>query len=398
MAIEFKTPSDIADEYLATLKNLKPEVNIDQDDSDWVVRGKVVSGVVSGLYADQLKIADDAFPQSARREAIERHLFTYFNSGFLPAQPSDGTVMVTGVTGSSVPVATEFLHEPTGNLYQSTALVTLTSPTASVPVESVDTGQAQNLLAGAALKLQAPPAGIDQDAETLSDLGNGRNEETEEEAAARILERIRFPAKGGTENDYKTWATEADPSVSSSAVRRYINGLGTVGVYFTAGTTDIDEAIDNDQAIVRIPSDALVEQVRQYIDDRNPLTDCLTVLKPSEIPIDVTVRVKFKAGVVGSTILAGQTLTCAQLVDREIKRAIYKVPIGGRVLGSNGFVLASEIEENIDLKLSNSPYAEGEIVQIIQDRQCDDLSASGFNRQLLPNEIVKPGTITVVEL
>jgi uncharacterized phage protein gp47/JayE len=398
MAVEFKTPSEVADEYLATLKNLKPEVNTDQDDSDWVIRGKVVGGVISGLYADQIKIADDAFPQSARREAVERWLNTYFNSGFLPAQPSDGNAFVEGVTGSNLPINTELLHEPTGNTYLTTAALTLTATTGSVAIQSVNTGQAQNLLSGAPLKLQAPPIGFSSNASALSDIGNGRNEESIDEAVTRILERIRFPAKGGTENDYKTWAVEADPSVSSAAVRRYINGLGTVGVYFTAGTTDIDEAIDNDQAIVRVPSDALVEQVRQYIDDRNPLTDCLTVLKPSEIPIDVTFRVKFKAGITGATVLAGQTLTCLQLVEREIKRAIYSLPIGGRVLGSNGYVVASEIEEVVDSRLSATPYTEGETAQIVQDRQCDNLSATGFNRLLLPNEIVEPGTITIVEL
>jgi uncharacterized phage protein gp47/JayE len=398
MAVDFKTPSEIAEEYLSTLKSLKPEINRDQQDSDWNVRGKVLGGVVSGLYADQRRVSDDAFPQSARREAIERHLNTYFNSGFLQAQGSNGFVLVSGTIGQPVPVNTEFLHEPTGNLYQSSALVTLTAATALVPVSSVNTGQAQNLLSGAPLKLQAPPPGINANASASSDIGDGTNEETEDAAVTRILNRIRFPAKGGTEQDYKTWAAEADPSVSSAAVRRYINGLGTVGVYFTAGTTDIDEAVDNDQAIVRIPSDALVQQVFDYIDARNPLTDCLTVLKPDEIELDATVRVKFRDGITGATVLAGQTLTCIELVQREMRRAIYKVPIGGRVINGQGYVLASEIEENMDQKLSNSPYTEGELAQILVDRQCDDLAATGTNRLILANQIVKPGTMSVVEL
>lgn len=400
MAIEFKKPREVADEYLLTLKTLKPEVNVDQQDSDWWIRGQVVGGIVSGVYGDQKKIADDAFPQSARREALERHLETYFNAGFEPAQPADGTVLVTGATGSSVPANTEFLHEPTGNLYQSSDAVSLGAATSAlVPVESVNTGQAQNLLEGTALKLQAPPAGINNSAVVSGgDIGNGRNEESEAEAAQRILDRIRFPAKGGTENDYKTWALESDPSVSSAAVRRFVYGLGTVGVYFTAGTTDIDEAIDNDQAITRIPSNALVDQTKKYIDDRNPLTDCLHVFKPSEIEQDVTVEVRWVSGVTGLTVPAGQTLTLKELVEREVKRALYKIPIGGRLIGATGFVLASEIEENIDQKLSDSPYQEGSIGSYVADRQVQDLSASGINRMVLSSEIVKPGTITVVEL
>jgi uncharacterized phage protein gp47/JayE len=360
MAIEFKTPDQVADEYLLNLKSLKPEVNTDQQDSDWWIRSRVVGGVASGIYQDQRKISDDAFPQSARREAIERHLITYFNTGFRAATQSQGDVKVDGTSGSTVAAGTEFIHEPTNNAYQATETVILDAATGLVPVQSVSTGQAQNLLEGTTLKLSAPPVGINNSAVVFGgNIGDGRNEESNEEGAQRVLDRIRQPARGGTEFDYKLWATEASASVSSVSVRRYIQGLGTVGVYFTAGTTDIDQAIDNDQAIVRIPSDELVEEVALYIDALNPLTDCLHVLKPSEIAQDVEVHVTYKNGLNGNTILTGQTLTLNELVQREVKRVLYKLPIGGRVIGASGYILASEIEENIDLKLSASPLCRG---------------------------------------
>lgn len=400
MALDFKTPEEVAAEYLLNLKVLKPEVNIDQADSDWVIRGKVVGGVVSGLYADQRKIADDAFPQSARREALARHLDLYFGSGFREATPSEGDVGVTGEVGTVYSVGTEFIYEPNGNAYQSTEAVTLegVSGTVSgvVSVQSVATGQAQNLLEGAALKLTSPPAGSNDSAEAITDIADGRDVETSEEAAQRILDRVRFPIAGGTESDYRQFAIDASPSVIDANVIRHIFGPGTVGVVFTAGTTNIDEALDNGNPVVRIPSDELVETVRDFIDAKNPLTDCLFVMKPNPITIDVTVRVRYVDGD-NDTVPDGQTLTQKELVQREVKRAIFKTPPGGRRFGETGYVVVSEIEEVIDSGLSALPYTIGTIAEILVDRQVDDLASSGTNLKILPTEIAEPGTIDVIE-
>lgn len=245
--------------------------------------------------------------------------------------------------------------------------------------------------------LSSPPAGVSSIAVALTNLSDGRDLESNDEAATRILNRVRFPIAGGTVSDYQQWAVEADPSVIEANIIRFIFGPGTVGVVFTAGTTNIDEALNNGDAVVRVPSDDLVDTVTTYIDAKNPLTDCLTVLKPVLVSVDVTVRVRFVDGGL-NTVPSGQTLTQEQLVQREVKRAIYKTPPGGRRFGATGFVVASEIEEVIDQGLSAAPYTEGEFVQILIDRQVDDLSSSGSNRTILDTELAEPGTITVVDL
>lgn len=109
-------------------------------------------------------------------------------------------------------------------------------------------------------------------------------------------------------------------------------------------------------------------------------------------------NVRWADGYEGSQVLAGQTLTLTQLVEREIKRAIYKVPVGGRKIGASGYVIASEIEEALDQALSALPYAQGTIAEAIIDRQIEDLTATGTNRLVRNIEIFIPGTITVNEL
>lgn len=400
MAINYLTPDEIADQYLLYLKNLKPEVNTSQTDSDWWIRSRVIGGVFSGIYADQLKISNDAFPQSARREALERHLFTYFNEGFRQATQAVGNVLATAsATGTTIPAGTQFQYNPNGNLYTATETVSfIDATTASVPVISVATGQDQNLLEGASLSLPSPPPGINSTATVFgANISDGRNVESNEEAAARILRQIRTPLAGGKVADYIQFALDADPSVTSANVLRFPFGFGTVAVIITAGTTDIDAALDAGDPIVLIPSDELVQTVQDYIETQNPITDCATVLAPASTVQDVTVYVRYASGD-NSTILSGQTLTQEQLVQREVQRAIYKTPPGGRILGASGYVVASEIEEVIDSNLSSTPYQIGNIAQILIDRQVADLSPSGANRLLLGNEVAFPGTITVVDL
>lgn len=397
MALDFKTPSELGDDYLALLKVLKPEVNTDQTDSDWYVRSRVVGGAVAGVYADQRLIANDAFPQSARHDALERHLNMYFGAGFNPAQPSDGEVTVTGTIGTDVPQGTQFLYEPNGNTYQSTQDVTLAATAQNIPVESVGTGQGQNLLSGAQLTISSPPAGLNNTAAASGNIGDGRDAETDEEAAARILSFIRSKPRGGTASDYMQWALEADPSVVSASVVRFPLGLGTVAVYISAGTANIDEALDNNQDIVLTPSVGLIAAVQDYIDGLAPLTDCPTVYAPNLVAIDVTMKVRFSSGN-KDTIPTGQSLSQGDLVKREIKRALYETPTGGRIFDGSGFVVAAELEEMVDKNLGFGPVTVGNKVAIVTDRDISDLSASGANRGILPSEQPIPGTITIIEL
>lgn len=396
MAIDYKTPDQIAEEYLTHLKGLKPDVNTAQQDSDWWIRSRVVGGVVSGVYADQRLIANDAFPQRARHDALAKWLELYLNDTFRAATQAQGNALVTGATGSSVPIGTQFLYEPNGNTYQASSGIDFEAATAVlVPIISVGTGQSQNLFSGAPLTISSPPAGVDAAASASGNISDGRDAESDSEAAARILARIRTPIAGGTQSDYEQWAVEADPSVVAANILRFPFGFGTVGVVVAAGTTDIDTALDNGEPIVLIPSDALIETVQEYLETKRPVTDCVTVFAPSGVDIDVTVKVRLKSGEL-DTVPAGQTLTQRELVEREVKRAIYKTPPGGRQLGGSGFVVASEIEEVIDIGLSASPYTLGE-QELLLDRQVQDLSATGVNRMIAATEIALPGTITIEE-
>lgn len=398
MALTYKSPSQVAEEYLTYLKTLKPDVNTQQQDSDWWVRSRVVGGTVSGAYADQQLVSNDAFPQSARTEALRRHLFMYGLADQKDPQAASGLAIFTGQIGSSVPAGIQGIYGPNGNVYQTFGPTVLMSATAeNVPVISIATGQDQNLLAGAELAISSPPFGIDPVA-TISSTGlkNGRDQETDAQMADRILAFIRSPISGGTAIDYRQWALDADPSVVDASILRFAFGLGTVGVVIAAGTSDIDTAIDNGDPIQVTPSQELVDVVQAYIDTKRPVTDCAYVMGATEVPVDVTVRVRLLSGALSDTI-PGTTITQEEAIRREVMRGLYKTPAGGRQFGASGFVVASELEEVMDYNLSANPYTVGRKYQLLVDRQLEDLSATGPNLMILGNQVAVPGTITILE-
>lgn len=407
MATNFLTPAQVAQQYLLTLKSLKPSVDISRTDSDWWVRGQVLGGVFSGVYADQQLVQGDIFPQSARHEALGQHLETYLNRTFNAATPAQGNFLVTGATGSVFPSGGQFSYAPNGNTYAATTTVTFApgATSADVPVQSVATGASQNLLSGAIVTVVSPPSGINPTAIADGNIANGTDDESDPLAAQRILQQIQFPLAGGKVADYKQFAQAADPSVTSASVIRYPFGLGTVGVVITSGTTDIDTALNNGIPVITTPTDSLIAKVQAYVDSHNPITDCATVLAAATTPQNVTVTVRFASGN-ASTLLTdpvnqvnpGATLTQAQFVQREVQRAIYKTPVGGRQLGASGYVVLSEIEDLIDENLGSEAYATGAIVQIVLDRSVTFLAASGPNRSLLGNQQALPGSINVIDI
>lgn len=394
--LDFKTPAEVADEYLTTLKAAKPEINRDQQDSDWWVRGQVIGGVVSGAYADIRKVSTDCFPQSARRDALEQHLITKFGTGFTQPTRAQGPIRFGGTAGQSLPADTEFLHVSSGNLYRSVAEVLLDAATGTAVIRSVSTGQQQNLLAGTALVISAPPPGIDPSAVTTDFITDGRDEETKESAAARILADDRDPPAGGKATDFKAWALAADPAVVDVNVLRFPFGLGTVGLVIQAGTTDIDAAVDAGLPVVVTPSPELRARVKTYVDAVKPLTATVYTFAPQELPVDVEVLVAFLSGT-AATIPAGQTMNQGDLVRREVRRALYKMPPGGRLIDGVGYVKASEIDEVIGIGIAGTDYVVGRL-QLVGDHRVADLAATGANLMILGTQKPIPGVITVTEI
>ncbi len=390
------------------MKNLRPDLNVEDSSSEPVLRGKVYSGVLSGAYGDQKAVDNDTFVNDARIEALERKGMDLN----LPRQPATAAasedVLFTGTPGAEVPAGTTLRYLPTGVLYSVSALVTLDGGGEGHGAVTCNvTGQIGNILAGGELTFDAPPPGIDAAATLVADMSSGSNQETVDSYRARILSRLQRPPAGGNMFDYPNFAFLADPSVRSALVRRFGRGLGTVDIYITTGTTDVDTAIDQGLPILRIPGSSLIAKVQEYYNNYAPLTDMPRVYAPTEREFAVTVKATIYPGLTPSYVPADSVnnplgLTVAELVEREVARVLYKVPVGGRRLPglTKGYMVASDIEAQLDKELSGvtdpvSGLFFGKI-PVLVDRQVQPLDPPNMNIEMEANELAKPGVVSII--
>lgn len=408
MMANFLTPSQVAANYLTILKSIKPSINTNDANSDFVIRGRASSGIWSGLYGDQEKVNNDTWIFSARPEA----LILFGRDYNIPRQPATAAkspqVRVNGTNGTVInPGDITFLYVPTGILYSNTTGGTVASGVLDVEVLCEQTGQIGNIKATDVLTVVSPPVGITSTANLLMNMADGSDIESFDSYRARLISRRQNPPAGGNETDYPNFAFEADDSVRSVIIKRFGRGLGTVDVYVTTGTTDVDTAVTQGIPVVRIPSSGTIAIIQAYYDAHVPLTDCAKIYAPIETDVDVTVNVLLAAGLTLSSVPASPVynplgLNCQALIEREISRVLYKLPVGGRVLpgGTVGYVTASDIESGLDTWLSavKDPVSGlflGKL-PILADRQCQPLDPPNVDLALAENSLAAPGVLTVV--
>lgn len=403
----FPTPSQIETQYFQILKSIKPSLNTNDRNSDFVIRGKAFCGLVSGLYGDQEKVDNDTYVSSAEPASL---LLKGADLGMSPqpaTQAISPQVTVPGTNGTVVtPGELTFLYLPTGILYTNLTGGTVASGSLDVEVQAQVSGQVGNVTAPDTLQIVAPPSGIGQTASIVQSLADGTDPESKDSFRARVLQREQQPPAGGNQTDYPNFAFAADPSVRSAFIRRFGRGLGTVDVYITTGTTNIDTAVTQGLSIVRIPSSLLLAEVQAYYNAHVPLTDCATVYAPTEVAVPATVFVDLALGLTLTSVPSDPinnplNLTVRLLVQREVGRAMYKLPVGGQAIPgqSGGFVTATAISQGLDEWLSAVVDSGTNLVigkiPVLVDHEVAPLSGSSYHYPLAANNLAAPGVITV---
>lgn len=403
----FPTPTQIFTQYQNTLKGLRPDINEQDPSGEALIRGRVTTGIISAMYGDQRKVDDDTYIRDARPSALLRHGADYD----IPKQPatfaSTADAVFTGTAGTNIAAGTQVRYVPTGIIYTTQALAIIgVGGSVSVALQAATAGQIGNVAVGQTLQLVTPLVGVNNTITLGAALADGADTETDDSYRARLLNRRQRPPSGGNQFDYPQFAFEASDTVRSAFIRRFARGLGSVDVYITSGTTDIDTAVTNGLPVLRIPTPATITTVQAYYEAQAPLTDCPRILAPVEVAQDVTVRVRLAAGITLATVPSDTVynplaLNVEQLIAREVARVLYKVPVGGRTIPGlpNGYVVAADIETQLDIMLSAVPddagIAQGNI-PVLLDRQVSNLDGVNVNRELIGNQLAAPGVTTVV--
>lgn len=383
MAFSFKSWSTILQEWKDRLRGLLPGVNL-SDDSDWTIRGKALAGVVSGLYADQELIRRDINPKTAREPALTSWADTYGVTR-RAASYAVVTLLFTGDTASAPITAGVWLvAEDSERRYKTVASGVLgTSPIElELNVKSEGTGAAYNLVVGDVLTFEdTPPPGFDPTASVTAIVSEARNQADLAEWAEDVVDFIQNPPAGGNPRDYERWPFDSrfsdNDQVLESFIDRHARGLGTVDLYITSGTADIDAAVDAGDPVYRIPGAALIASLQTFMEMVVPTTDDCLVKAPQQTTVDVTI---------GITEMSEWTFAEAKdIVEREIKRFLYKL-LPGR-------------STPITVKHSELTIALGGLIgTYLEDFSIDPLDYPDLNKTLSAGHLASPGTLTVNSL
>ena len=195
----------------------------------------------------------------------------------LPAARAQGTITVTGIADIVVPAGTLW-RRGDGVEYSTDAEATLTGGSATVAVTASEAGVEGNAAAAVKLTLISPVLGVISSVPVATEIADGTDLESDDALRARLLARLQSPPRGGTASDYELWAKSASSAVTRAWAKGNVPALGQVTVYLMT-----DGATPNG-----IPAAAVVSTVREYIDERRPVTAGLVVSAPTPVALDFT--------------------------------------------------------------------------------------------------------------
>jgi uncharacterized phage protein gp47/JayE len=374
----YKTHDVILTGMKTHMRSLKPGINLTAD-SDAVIRMSTVAGVAEGLYAEMRAVFLDIWPLTSREEALRRHQ----DDNRLPdigAAKWSGTLRVVGTDGSVVSVNDILIAESGERSYLVTVGGTIAGGVVTVTAEAEQAGTTGNLDDADILTFEAPPPGIQDSAVVESTITQGSNEETLTELRERIVSHELQEPSGGNATDYEREGLAASSDVLSSVINRFKpRGAGTLDLYITAGTTNIDAAVDAGDPVLRIPSAGLITTVQDHIDSLLVTTDDVLVPTPTELNVDVPVFVEVLPGYV---IGGGGANDVTPIIEAIVQKYLYKLlptqagPVKVRI---------SELEALLDSQIGVT----------ISDRKVSDLGAGQTNLELAWGQLAAPGVITV---
>lgn len=310
----------------AILSRIQAEIDVLIPGSESRLR-QTVEGVIARVIAMASHemhgflawIAKQIFVSTADQENLERHGSEWKVVRKLPTKAS-GSVNFVGVSGSIIYAGT-ILRRADDAQYIVTEDVIFSGPSASVDIEAAVVGKNSNTVAGVKLSLSTPVLGVQTEG-TIDSFGlyGGTDIEDIESYRARILEKMHNPPQGGSDADYKIWATSV-PGVTRAWPYANQMGLGTVTVLFVMD--------DKDGTI--IPSSSEVSDVQDYIDAVRPTTAEVFVAAPVAVPMDMEIHIR------------PDTPSIRAAIEEELKDLIRRESVPG------GTLYVSRIREAISV-------------------------------------------------
>jgi uncharacterized phage protein gp47/JayE len=290
------------------------------------VLAKVMAMIAHGMYGFIREFLSQCLPWT--KGFLLRQWAEIWNIFTIAATQAQGAITFTGTNGTPI-AAGSLLQATDGREYTTLSAVAIAAGVATVDVVAVVAGTAGNLAAGTVLTLVNTIGGVNSDATVgAGGVTGGLADESPDSLYSRFVQRVRNPAHGGNDEDYKGWAREV-LGVTRVWVYGGLDGADTVQVFFVR---------DGDPVI--IPNGAAVAAVQAYINapGRKPVAASVGVYAP------VAKVVNFSIAAVPNTAAVKAAIETAlrDLITREADLA--------------GTLLLSHLNEAISLAAGESDH------------------------------------------
>lgn len=285
MAKITKTPSEIRDDYLRTIKNGLIDIGITNpnvsEDSDYWVQAVALADQITTLFNNIEVAADELMPDTATGTDLDR-LLAMFGLTRRVAGGGTGQCAIVCSAATFVVTGAELINS-VGSIYQVRTGGTFVDGDL-IDLISKDVGAKVNLAAGAILTWVSPPFATQSTATVTRAVTGGVDAEDDETARARLLSRLAHPPGSGNWQQVAELAESTDPVVQKAFVYPAANGPSTLHVAVAGypSTVSKSRAIDSLKlnAII-IPS--IIGMLPEYVE-----TVITTVV---DVPIDVSVNI-----------------------------------------------------------------------------------------------------------
>lgn len=303
---EFKAPSFLNDQDAETIhkrmmKELPPDIDDTEGGFPWDFTKPTALEKAEMLEFHLVETLKIMFPMWAVDEWLDLHAKGN-GTERKPANPASGTLVITGVSGTTIPAGFKFAAPAVGDTpaieYQTKDKYTIGEDgTVALQVTATEAGIKGNVPAGTVSLMMTPIKGITS-ITNQDPITGGTEQEGNDELRGRIdeMDATSEASFVGSDGDYKRWAEEV-PGVGTALPMPEWAGPGTVKVV----VIDANGQPAN-QAII----DAVYNNIMRpddRIQRKAPIGATVTIVAPTAKEIDYTLLLEIEAGETQATVL-----------------------------------------------------------------------------------------------
>ena len=299
-------------------------------------------------YGESTLVLEAAFAQTSWGEYLTAHAEEH---GVMrqPATQALVVLTVTGKSGSNVPAGSLFATVDGRNFETTETAVIGENGSVNVKAQSQTAGSDNNVAAGTITKIPTGIYGVSS-VNNAAAAYDGFDEETDAALLERLLFKVRQPSTSGNVYHYQLWATSV-AGVGAVKILPLWNGNGTVKVLVV-------------DAEMGVPSDDLLQKVRDEISANAPIGATVTVAAPETLIVNVALTV---------TEGVGSADGIKQVLNDYFKQTVFETDcisyahIGKAILSE---YVKTGVLDYADLKINNGtvniPVADGQLPVIGQ--------------------------------